>query len=81
MDTRLMPADRTCAIRMPATVKSLVAMSPVTGDADWDGLLQLVLTDHAEGRRTSRLNVSPTVGAGINRLPMECVPPRPTVSG
>lgn len=44
---------------------SMIELHRVTGDADWNSLLQLVLIDHAEGRRTSGLNVSPSVSAGI----------------
>lgn len=42
-----------------------VTLHPVVRDADWESLLQLVLADHAEGRRTSGLNVSPQVSAGM----------------
>jgi hypothetical protein len=40
-------------------------LHPVASDADWDKLLRLVLADHAEGRRTSGLEVSPEVSAGM----------------
>jgi predicted GNAT family acetyltransferase len=42
-----------------------VELRPVSSDADWQALQQLVLTDHAEGRRTSNLDMSPEVSAGM----------------
>lgn len=42
-----------------------VALHPVASETDWAALLQLVLADHAEGRRTSGLDVSPEVSAGM----------------
>ncbi len=42
-----------------------IELHPVKSDADWDKLLELVLADHAEGRRTSGLDVSPEVSAGM----------------
>jgi GNAT superfamily N-acetyltransferase len=42
-----------------------IQLRPVANDADWDALLQLVLADHAEGRRTGDLSLSPDVSAGI----------------
>src|SRR5262245_61317414 len=36
-----------------------IDLRPVTADADWDVLLKLVLADHAEGRRTGGLDLSP----------------------
>jgi GNAT superfamily N-acetyltransferase len=42
-----------------------IELRPVNGDADWRALLQLVLTDHAEGRRTSNLDVPREVSAGM----------------
>lgn len=42
-----------------------IELRPVTCNADWDALLQLVLTDHAEGRRTNGRDVSPEISAGI----------------
>jgi GNAT superfamily N-acetyltransferase len=42
-----------------------VELRPVLDDGDWQTLLQLVLLDHAEGRRTSGLEVSPEVSAGL----------------
>jgi GNAT superfamily N-acetyltransferase len=43
----------------------MIELLPVIGDADWDELHQLVLADHAEGRRTNDLNLSPEVSAGM----------------
>lgn len=40
-----------------------VDLRPIVGDADWDQLLHLVLADHAEGRRTSGLDLSPEFSA------------------
>lgn len=42
-----------------------VKWHPVSSDADWDRLHQLVLADHTEGRRTSGLDISPEVSAGM----------------
>lgn len=42
-----------------------VALHPVASGADWNKLLELVLADHAEGRRTSGLDLSPEVSAGM----------------
>lgn len=42
-----------------------VDLRPVASEADWDALLQLVLVDHAEGRRTGGLDVSPEVSAAM----------------
>jgi GNAT superfamily N-acetyltransferase len=42
-----------------------IELHPVVGEADWHALLQLVLTDHAEGRRTSNLDVPREVSAGM----------------
>ncbi len=42
-----------------------VELRPVIDEADWQTLLQLVLLDHAEGHRTSGLEVSPEVSAGL----------------
>jgi GNAT superfamily N-acetyltransferase len=42
-----------------------VELRPVVSDADWKVLLQLVLADHAEGRRTSNSGVPSDVSAGI----------------
>src|SRR5271156_4167915 len=42
-----------------------IELRPVSGDADWQALQQLVLSDHAEGRRTSNLDVPPEVSAGM----------------
>lgn len=42
-----------------------VDLRPVVSDEDWQTLLQLVVLDHAEGRRTSGLEVSPEVSAGL----------------
>jgi GNAT superfamily N-acetyltransferase len=36
-----------------------IDLRPVAGDADWDSLLQLVLADNAEGRRTADLDLPP----------------------
>jgi GNAT superfamily N-acetyltransferase len=36
-----------------------IDLRPVTTDADWEALLRLVLADHAEGRRTGGLDLSP----------------------
>jgi GNAT superfamily N-acetyltransferase len=42
-----------------------VQLRPVVNDADWEVLLQLVLSDHAEGRRTSNSDVLPEVSVGM----------------
>jgi GNAT superfamily N-acetyltransferase len=42
-----------------------IQLRPVTSDTDWDALLQLVLADHAEGRRTTGLHLSPHISAGM----------------
>jgi GNAT superfamily N-acetyltransferase len=42
-----------------------VDLRPVAGDADWDALLELVLADHAEGRRTGGLDLSPEFSAAV----------------
>ena len=42
-----------------------VALQPVASDADWSQLLELVRADHAEGRRTLGLDISPAVSAGM----------------
>jgi GNAT superfamily N-acetyltransferase len=40
-----------------------IELRPVAGDADWDALLQLVLADNAEGRRTGDLDLPPEFSA------------------
>jgi GNAT superfamily N-acetyltransferase len=40
-----------------------IDLRPVAGDADWHALLELVLADHAEGRRTGGLDLSPEFSA------------------
>ena len=40
-----------------------IDLHPVATDADWDALLELVLADHAEGRRTGGLELSPEFSA------------------
>jgi GNAT superfamily N-acetyltransferase len=47
----------------PADRGAAIDLRPVTGDADWDALLQLVLADHAEGRRSGGLELSPEFSA------------------
>jgi hypothetical protein len=42
-----------------------IDLRPVIGNVDWDALLQLVLADHAEGRRTSDLDLSPEFSAAV----------------
>ena len=42
-----------------------IELRPVVCDPDWDALLQLVLIDHAEGRRTNDLAIPSEVSAGI----------------
>ena len=42
-----------------------IELQPVARDADWEALLQLVLADHAEGRRTSGLDVPRDISAGM----------------
>jgi GNAT superfamily N-acetyltransferase len=42
-----------------------IELRPVVCDPDWDALLQLVLVDHAEGRRTNGLDIPPEVSAGM----------------
>jgi GNAT superfamily N-acetyltransferase len=42
-----------------------IDLRPVADDVDWDALLQLVLVDHAEGRRTSKLDLSPQFSAAV----------------
>jgi GNAT superfamily N-acetyltransferase len=40
-----------------------IDLRPIATEADWDALLQLVLADHAEGRRTGGLELSPEFSA------------------
>jgi GNAT superfamily N-acetyltransferase len=40
-------------------------LRPVAADADWEALLQLVLADHAEGRRSNDLDLSPEFSAAV----------------
>jgi len=42
-----------------------IDLRPVADDADWDALLQLVLADHAEGRRTNVRDMSAEVSRGM----------------
>jgi GNAT superfamily N-acetyltransferase len=42
-----------------------IELSAVTSDADWDALHRLVRADHAEGRRTNNLDISPEVSTGM----------------
>jgi GNAT superfamily N-acetyltransferase len=42
-----------------------IELRPVASNADWDALLQLVLVDHAEGRRTNDRDISAEVSAGM----------------
>lgn len=42
-----------------------IELRPVACDADWDALLQLVLVDHAEGRRTGDRDILSEVSAGM----------------
>jgi GNAT superfamily N-acetyltransferase len=42
-----------------------IDLYPVTTDADWESLLQLVIADHAEGLRTGGLDISPDVSAAM----------------
>jgi hypothetical protein len=42
-----------------------IDLRPVTGNVDWDALLQLVLADHAEGRRTNDLDLSPEFSPAV----------------
>jgi GNAT superfamily N-acetyltransferase len=42
-----------------------ITLHPVGSDADWDSLLQLVLADHAEGRRTGDLDLPPEFSAAM----------------
>jgi GNAT superfamily N-acetyltransferase len=42
-----------------------IELRPVACNADWDALFQLVLADHAEGRRTNDLDIPPEVSAGM----------------
>jgi GNAT superfamily N-acetyltransferase len=42
-----------------------IDLRAVVDDADWDALLGLVLADHAEGRRTEGLDLSPEFSAGV----------------
>jgi GNAT superfamily N-acetyltransferase len=42
-----------------------IDLRPVVNDADWDALLQLVLVDHSEGRRTNALDLSPEFSAAV----------------
>ena len=42
-----------------------IDLHAVVDDADWDALLQLVLADHAEGRRTDGLDLSPEFSAAV----------------
>lgn len=49
----------------PTDRGATIELRPVAGDADWEALLKLVLADHAEGRRTSDLQLPPEVSAGM----------------
>jgi GNAT superfamily N-acetyltransferase len=40
-----------------------IDLRPIVTDAGWDAMLQLVLADHAEGRRTGGLELSPEFSA------------------
>ncbi len=42
-----------------------VVLRPVVDEPDWQALLHLVLVDHAEGRSTSGVDVSPEISAGL----------------
>ncbi len=42
-----------------------IELRPVARDSDWEALLTLVRADHAEGRRTNDLDISPEVSAGM----------------
>jgi GNAT superfamily N-acetyltransferase len=42
-----------------------IDLRPVAGNVDWYALLQLVLADHAEGRRTNDLDLSPEFSAAV----------------
>ncbi len=42
-----------------------IDLYPVTTDADWERLLQLVIADHAEGLRTGGLDISPDISAAM----------------
>jgi len=42
-----------------------IELRPIACDTDWNALLQLVLADHAEGRRTNDLDIPPEVSAGM----------------
>ena len=60
------PATIQMALRGDLSARcSAIALRPVTCDADWEALLQLVLADHAEGRRSSGLDVPPEVSLGL----------------
>lgn len=60
------PATIQMVLRGDLTSRGMPAgLRPVVGDADWDALLQLVLVDHAEGRRTNDHDIPSEVSAGI----------------
>ena len=42
-----------------------IALHPITTDADWAELLELVLADHAEGKRTAGLDLSASFSADV----------------
>jgi GNAT superfamily N-acetyltransferase len=42
-----------------------IMLRAVTSDGDWDELLQLVIADHAEGRRTADLDLAPEFSASV----------------
>jgi GNAT superfamily N-acetyltransferase len=42
-----------------------IELHRIANDADWGALLELVLADHAEGRRTNDLSPTPEISAGI----------------
>lgn len=42
-----------------------IALRAVASDADWDALCQLARADHVEGRRTSGIDISPEISAGL----------------
>jgi GNAT superfamily N-acetyltransferase len=49
----------------PVEQGASIDLRPVVTEADWEGLLQLVLIDHAEGRTLGGLEISPEVSAAM----------------
>jgi GNAT superfamily N-acetyltransferase len=65
-DFKERPATIQMALKGELTDRgAAIDLRPVASDADWDALLRLVLADHAEGRRTGGLDLSPEFSAAV----------------